>query len=128
MLNVAIKSIMPTVVMPSVVVVNVVESLKLNEISLSLSRVWWYQRLSQMWFEHEMQQNLSSDNINWNVVKNSMPLKIHYYICMHIFSHWVFQWSWHTWVQFNTDLFSSDAKYLYANAWQEAILIQMNNN
>jgi hypothetical protein len=26
---------------------------------------------------------------------------------------WVFQWSWHTWVQLNTDLFISKAKYFY---------------
>ncbi len=32
-----------------------------------------------------------------------------------------------TWVQFNTDLFGSGAKYLYKKFRQKAIIIKMNN-
>jgi hypothetical protein len=40
---------------------------------------------------------------------------------------WVFQWSLHTWVQFNTYLFDSGAKYLYTKFRQEAVIIKANN-
>jgi len=27
--------------------------------------------------------------------------------------NWVFQWSWHTWVRFNTDLFRVKSRFIY---------------
>ncbi len=39
--------------------------------------------------------------------------------------NWLFQWSWHTWVQFNTDLFTVTDELIYTKGRLEAVVIKM---